>query len=90
MNVLIEGLAAGKKFTHKYELLDHYDPTTKTSSMARTTGYTCTAVTQLVLDGQYDRVGISPPEYIGQARGCLETVLSYLQQRNIVYKKSSK
>ncbi len=89
MNVIVEGLDQGKVFRHKYELLDYYDPATKTSSMARTTGYTCTAVTQLVLDGQYDRVGISPPEYVGEAKGCLESVLSYLQQRNIIYKKSS-
>ncbi|NQT64121.1 MAG: saccharopine dehydrogenase NADP-binding domain-containing protein [Candidatus Marinimicrobia bacterium] len=89
MNILIEGLDAGKKFKHKYELLDHYDPSTKTSSMARTTGYTCTAVTQLVLDGQYDRKGISPPEFVGEALGCLDTVFNYLEARGVIYKKSS-
>ncbi|MBT3228649.1 MAG: saccharopine dehydrogenase [Candidatus Marinimicrobia bacterium] len=89
MNILVEGLKAGKNFKHKYELLDRYDPTTKTSSMARTTGYTCTAITQLVLDGQYSRIGISPPEYVGATQGCLETVFNYLEQRGVIYKKSS-
>ncbi|MBC8374518.1 MAG: saccharopine dehydrogenase NADP-binding domain-containing protein [FCB group bacterium] len=89
MNILIEGLDGGKQFKHKYELLDRYDPSTKTSSMARTTGYTCTAVTQLILDGQYDRKGISPPEFVGEASGCLDTVFNYLEARGVIYKKSS-
>jgi len=89
MNILIEGLDAGKKFRHKYALLDRYDPATKTSSMARTTGYTCTAVTQLVLDGQYELEGISPPEFVGETQGCLETVFKYLEARGVMYTKSS-
>ncbi|NQV41184.1 MAG: saccharopine dehydrogenase NADP-binding domain-containing protein [Candidatus Marinimicrobia bacterium] len=88
MNILIEGLVGRKKFKHKFELLDRYDPETKTSSMARTTGYTCTAITQLILDGQYTRKGISPPEFIGVIKGCLKTVFDYLEQRGVVYKKS--
>lgn len=89
MNILIQGLDAGKKFNHKYVLLDRYDPATKTSSMARTTGYTCTAVTSLVLDGQYKREGISPPEFVGESPGCLDTVFKYLEQRGVYYIKSS-
>jgi len=88
MNILIEGLAGGKKFNHKYELLDRYDPATKTSSMARTTGYTCTALTQLVLDGKYHRKGISPPEFVGETQGCLEAVFNYLEARGVIYSKS--
>ncbi len=34
--------------------------------MARTTGFTCTAVANLVADGIYKRIGISPPEYLGE------------------------
>ena len=89
MNIWIAGLDAGKKFKHKYTLLDRYDPVTKTSSMARTTGYTCTAITSLVLDGQYVREGISPPEFVGETPDCLETVFKYLEQRGIYYVKSS-
>ena len=89
MNILIQGLDAGKKFNPKYVLLDRYDPATKTSSMARTTGYTCTAVTSLVLDGQYKREGISPPEFVGESPGCLDTVFKYLEQRGVYYIKSS-
>ena len=52
-------------------------------SMARTTGYTCTAVTNLVLNGPYNRIGISPPEYLGDHK---EFVSEYLAERGVNYK----
>ena len=73
-----------------YDLLDRYDPATDTISMARTTGYTCTAVANLVLDGKYDRKGISPPEYVGEVDGALAFVLGYLAKRGVVYRKTMK
>ncbi len=88
MNVLVSGNEENQKVEYKYELLDRYDPETKTSSMARTTGYTCTAVTQLVLDGHYQRKGVSPPEFVGEVPGCFSRVLDYLEQRGIRYTKT--
>jgi lysine 6-dehydrogenase len=38
---------------HTYHLTDRYDPTTAVSSMARTTGYTATALASLLLAGKY-------------------------------------
>ena len=35
---------------------------TETSSMARTTGYTCTAMVNLVAEGLWDEPGLAPPE----------------------------
>ncbi len=66
-----------------YSLFDKYDKATDTSSMARTTGYTCSAAVNLVLKGEYKRKGISPPEYIGSEGNCFDEVLKYLGQRNI-------
>ena len=85
MNIFVKGLEGDQRIEYKYELLDRYDPVSKTSSMARTTGYTCTAITQLVLDGHYQRIGISPPEFVGETEGCLENVLEYLKRRGIHY-----
>ena len=51
--------------------------------MARTTGFTCTAVANLVLDKKYTTVGISPPEYLG---GHFQDVKNYLEARNVKYK----
>ena len=51
--------------------------------MARTTGFTCTAVANLVVNGQYDKIGISPPEYLGEY---FESVRDYLYERGVEYK----
>ncbi len=75
----------GKKI--EYSLLDKYDKATNTSSMARTTGYTCAAAVNLVLKGDYKRKGVSPPEYIGSEGNCFEEVLKYLAGRNIKIQK---
>lgn len=70
----------------QYDLLDYYDAETDTISMARTTGFTCTAVANLVLSGQYDQKGISPPEFVGSKKGCFTFVMDYLKARKVHYK----
>ena len=81
MRIIIKGTEEGEEVTYQYNLLDRYQD--DTISMARTTGFTCTAVANLVLDGKYNRVGISPPEYLGKH---FEFVKSYLEARNVKYK----
>jgi len=76
----------GEKEKYVYTLLDRFDKETQTTSMARTTGYTCTAVANLVIGGDYSRKGISPPEYVGENDKCFEKVLNYLKDRNVVNK----
>ena len=51
--------------------------------MARTTGFTCTAVANLILDEKYNHIGISPPEYLGLH---FNYINKYLQERNVNYK----
>ncbi len=70
-----------------YTLYDSFDDETQTSSMARTTGYTCTAAAHLVLDGMFWRKGICPPEFIGEEEKCFEFVVNYLAKKNVIYKK---
>jgi saccharopine dehydrogenase-like NADP-dependent oxidoreductase len=71
-----------------YNLYDEYCPETQTSSMARTTGYTATAVVNLFLDGLFTEKGIFPPELIGKHEVCFEYVLNYLEERNVCYTKT--
>lgn len=73
-----------------YTLYDEYDTETATSSMARTTGYTATAVANMVLDGLFREKGIFPPELIGKHDECFSFILNYLAHRNIHYTRSSK
>ncbi len=70
----------------QYDLLDRYEPATGTISMARTTGYTCTAVANLVLSGQFSRKGICPPEYLGAHEDCFHFVMEYLKARGVHYR----
>ena len=85
MRLVISGKEGGKPVTYTYDLYDEYDPITRTPSMARTTGYTCTAVAQLVLDGVYSQKGISPPEFVGRVEGCWERIERYLKARGVHY-----
>jgi len=79
-------LFSPKPAIYTYDLYDEYDPATGALSMARTTGYTCTAVARLVLDGGYSHEGISPPEFVGRADGCREHVEAYLEDRGVRYR----
>jgi saccharopine dehydrogenase-like NADP-dependent oxidoreductase len=69
-----------------YDLFDRYDPSTGISSMSRTTGYACTAVVRLLLDGRLKEKGVIPPERIGALPGCFEFVMEYLKTRGVEYK----
>jgi len=87
MRVTIEGEEKDKQVKYVYTLFDRYDKETGVMSMARTTGYTATAVARLILDKKYSRVGISPPEYVGEDEGCLKAVVKDLEDRKVFYKK---
>ena len=83
LRVTVEGEKNGRTVTHTFDMLDRYDPATSVTSMARTTGYTCTAVARLVASGGYTRKGISPPEYVGREPGAKDFVLGELLKRGI-------
>ena len=91
MRVTLKGEnAKGEKEEIIYNLHDEYCKDTRTSSMARTTGYTATAVANLFLEGLFSEKGIFPPELLGKHERCFDYVLNYLENRNIHYKKSSR
>ena len=83
MRVLIEGKENNKDTKYSYSLFDRFERNSGTSSMARTTGYTCTAVARLVLENHFTTKGICPPEKIGAEEGCFEKILKHLEKRNI-------
>jgi lysine 6-dehydrogenase len=84
MKVIVEG----DDRTVEYNLLDRYDRETKTSSMARTTGYTCTAAVNLITRNLFNEKGVFPPELIGKDKKCFDFVMEYLKDRNVIWKKS--
>lgn len=89
MKVICEGDENGKSVKYTYDLFDIYHSESKTTSMARTTGYTCTAAVHLISEGLYVNKGISPPEYIGVDEQNFQFILDYLKQRSIIYTVST-
>ncbi len=85
MRLIISGNENGKTKTYTYSLLDRFDSDTNTTSMARTTGYVCTAVADLILSDRYARKGISPPEFIGAVGSNAAYVKEYLAERGVIY-----
>lgn len=86
MQIIVRGDENGESVTYTYDLLDRYDSATGASSMSRTTGYTCTAISRLVLEGKYERTGISPPEFVGASQVCFDDVMEMLKARGVHYK----
>ena len=69
--------------TIKIDLYDEYDQNTQITSMARTTGYTCTSGANLILKNLFNQHGIFPPELIGKEQKCYEYIIKYLKERGI-------
>jgi len=90
MRIKIKGKRDGKNLEVTYDLFDRYDPETKLSSMARTTGFAATACAELILSQGYSEKGVLPLELIGKDSVCFQFVMEYLEKRNIVYKKQER
>ncbi len=89
MRVTLKGTnAGGESEKIVYNLYDEYNIQSQTSSMARTTGYTATAVANMFLEGLFTEKGVFPPELIGKHEACFNYILKYLQERNIHYVKT--
>ncbi len=87
MKITVEGTTPAlekKKVT--YSLLDRNDPITGLSSMARTTGFTCTASLEMLMQGLFDKKGVFPPELVGSHNPCFEFLMDYLKVRGVNYR----
>ena len=85
MRIILRGTEKGVAREITYELYDEYDPVEKISSMARTTGFTATGTAEMILNGKFNKKGLFPPELVGREPACLEFILGYLKERNVVY-----
>lgn len=83
MRMEVEGTKDGKRVLHVYNLLDHYHPDTETPSMARTTGYMCTALVHVVASGMWKEPGVAAPETVGARQDCFEAVMKHLEEREV-------
>jgi saccharopine dehydrogenase-like NADP-dependent oxidoreductase len=83
MEVVVEGVESGDRVRHTYRLHERTDVEAGISSMARTTGYTCTAAANLVLEGRFAEPGVSPPELVAARPGLFERILVHLAERQV-------
>lgn len=88
MRVRIAGTKDGASQVFAYDLLDNYDPSTRTTSMARTTGYTATMAARMLDKGLFSKSGVYPPEFVGRVPACVDFILAGLQERGIVYRET--
>jgi len=87
MKVKLIGKKDGESKTIEWNLLDFYDHETKISSMARTTGYTCTAAVNLLAQNLFNEKGVFPPELVGKHKNCFDFILEYLRERKVKWVK---
>jgi len=83
LRVVVEGTLRGKRQRTTFDLVDHYDRRTKTSSMARTTGYTATMAVRLLTRGAVRTAGVLAPEQLAEDPASVEFILSGLRRRGI-------
>lgn len=88
MRIRIEGQEDGAGKGYEYNLLDFTEKQSGTLSMARTTGYTCTAAVSLVLEKLFSRKGICPPEYLGEDETNFRRIMEHLRSRGVIYQVS--
>ena len=83
MRIKIVGEERGRSVEYIYNLIDYYDEKEKITSMARTTAYTASIITQLIGQKEISGTGIFPPEKIGTDYRIFRKILDELSKRNI-------
>ena len=85
MHLEFKGMKNGNEVFKQYDLLDYYDQDKEITSMARTTGYTCAAVANIILSGDFKKNGVFTLENFGRETKLVDNILHYLSERNIQF-----
>jgi len=75
----------GAPLRRTWNMLDRYDGKTGTTSMARTTGYTCTAGIRMLAQNLWNETGVAPPEEVGRVRSCFRFVMDDIAKRGVIF-----
>jgi len=71
--------------SYVYRLFDQYDHATQFTAMSRTTGYTCAAMSRVVLNGIFAQQGIVSPEFMGMQPACFSQIIDELKSRGLTF-----
>lgn len=83
LKIIMEGERGNEKKKITYEMIDEFDETTNTHSMARTTGYMATMCVRLIVANLFNKKGIFPPELLGKNENVFSFVIKGLEERKI-------
>ena len=84
LRVIVEGVKNDQTLRHTYDLYDEYDSTTRTSSMARTTGFPNVIMARMIAKGQFDEFGVFPPELLVRREGLFDGMIRELRTRGVM------
>jgi saccharopine dehydrogenase-like NADP-dependent oxidoreductase len=87
MKIIVKGKMNRVDKTIEYSMIDYFDAATQTSSMSRTTGYTCTAAANMFAERLFNEKGVFPPELVGKDEKCFDYILNFLKERNVNWVK---
>lgn len=85
MRIRVAGLHAGRRAQHTWDLLDHFDRATASTSMSRTTAFPCAVIARALASGRLNRPGVLAPETLAAEPGLVELVLAELARRGVRY-----
>ncbi len=80
LSILLVEIQSKKKIK-RYCCIDYYDTRNRITSMARTTGYTASIITQCI--HHYPGFGVIPPEFFGMDKNLYRFIKAELQKRRI-------
>lgn len=86
MRVSATGTRGGSRVTHRWDMLDFYDPAISATSMSRTTAFPCAIVAGLIASGRFKRPGVNPPERLAEAPGLVADILAQHEARGVRYR----
>lgn len=86
MQIEVEGVKDNKNVRYTYDLLDYYDDVLDETSMARTTGYPCSIMAQLIVENEFAYTdGVCAPEYIGRDHQVVAKLMGRLEKKGIKF-----
>jgi lysine 6-dehydrogenase len=86
IRVSARGTKDGTHASHRWAMLDFYDPPTAATSMSRTTAFPCAIVAGLIASGRFRRPGVNPPERLAEAPGLVSGILAEHEARGVRYR----
>jgi len=87
LRAVVKGEKGGRQGTWVFEMVDFYDAKAKATSMARTTGYTCSIIAGMLLRGRIKARGAAPLEHVFADGALFGELRDELARRNIVVRE---